>query len=180
MFKQTRVFLLAAVAALSVSACGGGSLGGTPDDGIITGPVPATLTLLASTPQLSSDAATPSKGVTLTAIVKDKDNVVIPDVPVVFSTQDSAELTVPNPAATDNTGRVQATLTTGGDPQNRTITVKATAGTLSKTLTINVIGTTLEFSGPDSTQINAETPYTVLLTDAAGAGIPNITVQVTT
>lgn len=186
MFKQTRVLFLAAVAALAMTACGGGGIGERGDDvdgDEPTGPVAASLTLLASAPQLSSDAADPSNGVTLTGIVKDQNNVVLPGVEVVFSTSDSAELTVPTPAVTDARGRIQANVSTGGDPTNRSITVRATVSatpTLTRTITIQVMGTSLDISGPDATQINADTPYTAVVTDASGAGIPNVTVDVVT
>lgn len=182
MLKQTRLMFLAALAALTMSACGGGSLGGPDEEPPPppTGPVPESLTLLASSPQLSSDADDPSKGVTLTAIVKDQNNVVMPNVDVEFSTQDVAELTVPSPAVTDSRGRVEATVSTGGDPTNRSITVSATAGTLTRSITIQVIGTSLDISGPSATQINASTPYTAVVTDASGAGIPNVSVSLST
>lgn len=173
----------AALAALVLSACGGGAeLGQGPDGGDPTGPVPSSLTLLVSSPQLASDASDVSDGVTLTAVIKDSNNNVVPDVTVEFKTTDSAEINVVNPAVTDANGRATALITTGGDPQNRTINVTATAVDYGKsaTVTIDVIGTTLTISGPDSTQINVPTEYTVLLTDAAGAGISGRTVTIST
>ena len=137
----------------------------------------SSLTLLASSPQLASDADDVTEGVTLTAIVKDINNNVLPGVTVVFSTADSAELNVVNPAVTDSNGRVQATLTTGGDPQNRTIVVAASAGVLLKTQAIDVFGTRLEVTGPEFVQFNVPSQYIALLTDAAGAPVAGRTVQ---
>ncbi|MDP9140406.1 MAG: Ig-like domain-containing protein [Pseudomonadota bacterium] len=179
--------IAAAFAALVLSACGGGQLGGTTGGALggTTGgdpgdPVPAKLILLTSSPQLSSDASGVAAGVTLTAILRDQNNNVIPGVVVVFSTQDSAEINVTNPATTDATGRATATLTTGGDPETRAITVTATGGGLTSTVVVQVVGTTLSISGLDSTQIGVPTEYTILLTDASGRGISGESIQVTT
>lgn len=184
---------VAVFAVLALAACGGGaelgdgggsSLGGSTTGGGTTGgtttPDVATLTLLASTPQLSSNASAISDGVTLTAIVKDSNNNVVPGVTVQFGTSDSAEINVSNPATTDVNGRATAVVTTGGDPQNRTIRVKASAGSLDSVSNIDVVGTTLSISGLDSTQISVDTPYTILLTDSAGDGIAGKTVNLTT
>lgn len=181
MFKQTRGMLFAVVAALGLSACGGGSLG----DGDDAGPGgPAKISLVASSLQLPSDANSTAAGITLTAIVKDADNVVVPDVTVTFSTPDSASLTVPSPAQTNSNGVIEANLSTGDDPSNRSITVTArvttATGTISDSVVIQVSGTSLVISGPDATQINEPTPYTAVLTNAAGAGIPNTLISIDT
>ncbi len=183
MFKHSRGYLFAAVASLMLAACGGGSVGNgdgnnpDPED-----PVPSQLTLLASSPQLASDASAVTQGVSLIAIVKDSNNNAMPGVTVVFSTPDSGEIVVTNPAVTDSTGRVTATLTTGGDPQNRTIRISAAvSGTgLRQTVSIGVIGTQLNVTGQSSTQINTDTQYTISLVDAAGDGISGQRVDVAT
>lgn len=179
--------ILGAVLATSVlAACGGGGAqygsGGTGDNGGGTPTqVPKTLVLLLSSPQLSSDASVPAKGVTLTAVVKDANQNVIQGVPVTFSTTDSAEIIASNPATTDATGRVAAVITTGGDQTNRTITVHAQAGTLPQVnAAISVVGTSLSISGPASTQFNVPTVYTILLTDAGQKGISGKTITLAT
>ncbi len=178
--------MVAAFAALALSACGGGgelgdggttggTLGGTAGGTTGTNPTPARLTLLASSPQLNSDALAPEDGVTLTAIVRDANNNVMPGVTVVFSTQDEALIGPPVGGSqitpTDPNGRTAATLTTGGEQQNRPVRVKATAGSLSSEITVQVVGTNLSISGPSNTQFDAPTEYTILLVDAAGKGI---------
>ncbi|NGY04169.1 Ig-like domain-containing protein [Solimonas terrae] len=178
---------VAIFAVLALTACGGGAElgdGSGSTTGSTTGgstePDVATLTLLASAPQLSSNASAVASGVTLTAIVKDANNNVVPGVTVQFGTPDSAEINVSNPATTDTNGRATAVVTTGGDPQNRTIHVTATAGSLHTVSNIDVVGTSLSISGSSSTQISVDTPYTVLLTDSAGNGIAGKTISVTT
>ncbi|MDP3858430.1 MAG: Ig-like domain-containing protein [Stagnimonas sp.] len=187
--------VLAATCAALVAACGGGntvgsggsSSGGTSSGGTSSGGTTvtvATLTLLASTPQLSSSASAVSDGVILTVILKDSSNNVVPGATVAFATPDSAEINVVNPAISDANGRVAATLTTGGDPQNRTITITASTGTgsslVSASVPVQVVGTTLDISGPENTQFNVETEYTVLLTDSAGDAVVGTLVAVST
>ncbi|HUP90662.1 MAG TPA: Ig-like domain-containing protein [Solimonas sp.] len=166
---------------IQVTATGGGQTGSTTIQVVnpTTGAAPASLVVLLDTPQLSSDADTPAEGVTITAVVKDSGNNVVPGVAVSFSTPDSGEIVVKN-GLTDINGRATATVNTGGDPTNRPIRVSVTSGTLTQTTTINVIGTTISLSGPTSTQIGSPTEYTVQLTDAAGDGIPNRVVTFST
>lgn len=173
---------VAALAVLGVSllsACGGAELGST-DSGSGSNPDPEpqapkaqTVVLLASSVQLPSDASAVASGVTLTAIVRDSSNRVMANVPVAFSAAGSAELNVSTTATTDTNGRVEAVLTTGGDPRNRDIEVAAVADGLTATQTIAVVGTTLNLTGPDSAQVGSAQTYSVQLTDAAGNGIPN-------
>lgn len=193
MFKSARVCVAVASLSFALFGCSGASNIGT---GTATGGTPPTtpgggatisvakLTLLASAPQLSSGASGVADGVTLTAILKDADNNVVPMATVLFSTPDSAEINVVNPAVSDANGRVTATLTTGGDPQNRTVSVTASTGSgktaVSSVIQIQVVGTTLAVSGPDSTQFDVETLYTVLLADSADAAIAGADVVVTT
>lgn len=176
------------VAVLLAACSGGGSIsdqgsGGSSSGG--TSVTAAKLTLLASAPQLSSSASEVGDGVTLTAILKDVNNNVVPGVSVLFSTPDSAEINVSNPAVSDGNGRVTAILTTGGDPRNRTVTVTASAAgpsgsPIAVSVPVQIVGTTLSISGADSTQLNVDTPYTVLLADSEGAAIVGAAVTVST
>lgn len=172
--------ICAGLFSLSLAACGsGGGFNSDDDDGGggVTGPVPATLTLLASAPQLSSSADSASEGVVLTAIIRDAGNTLIPNSQVSFSTSDSGAL---EPTTFDANGRAQTTLTTGGDAQNRSVRVQATAGSLTQSAVIAVVGTTLNVTGPEATQINVPTEFTVTLTDSAGGGIANQAVSLQT
>ncbi|HUS23421.1 MAG TPA: Ig-like domain-containing protein, partial [Candidatus Binatia bacterium] len=139
-------------------------------------PVANTLTLLTSSPQLSSSAAQTTNGVTLTAIVRDANNNVLPGVVVTFSTPNSGAITVTQ-AVTDSNGQALAVLTTGGDQQNRSITVTAGTGAVSDNVTINVVGTTLAISGPTTVQSGVSTTYTAILLNSSGSPISNKVVQ---
>ncbi len=126
-----------------------------------------TLTLLTSHAQILSDG---SNNATLTALVRDNNNNVLSGVPIVFSTT-SGSIVAANPSVTDANGQVTATLSTLGNPQNRTITVTAKTGSLTQTVTVDVVGTTLTVSGPGSLPQTDTGNYTVLLRDAGGTGI---------
>lgn len=174
MHKLYTAVLLVAVTLLA--ACGGSDPAFTESDqGGQTAVDLATITLLASSPQLPSDGALP---VNLTAQVKDANNNLVPDLTVSFGA-DSGNLSVTQPI-TDVAGQALATLSTLGDPTNRTITVTASVSdgtnTLTDTITVGVIGTQLTITGPDSLSFGDVGNYAVKLVDAAGNGIPNVTV----
>ncbi len=177
MYKLFPAVLLSMVAAL-LASCGG------TDDAFTAPPQQGTqadlqtLTLLTSSPQLPSDGALP---VNLTAQVKDSNNNLVPDLTVSFSA-DSGSLSVSQPI-TDTSGQALATLSTIGDPTNRTISVTASvsdgSNTLTDTITVSVIGTQLSITGPTSLSLGDVGDFDVKLVDAAGAGIPNKTVDIT-
>jgi hypothetical protein len=172
---KLKLILLAAAAAV-LSACGGGS-----DDTLTTppggpnAPVVSTLTLLTSSPQIPSDGTQPA---TITALVRDANNNVMPDVSVIFSSN-SGSLVVAQPAATNDDGVLTAQLSTAGDQANRVITVSATAGNASSQVSVNVIGTTLTLTGPSSLPTGSSGAYAVKLVNAANDGINGASVTVT-
>lgn len=141
----------------------------------------ATVELLASSPQVGSSG---SSAVTITAIVKDGNNNLVADVPVLFSASSGA-LSLP-PAGvgsslpvTDASGQVSAQLSAGGDFTNRVISVTATAGGVSQALDIAVAGTGITISGESSATIGDDTQLTITLTDSGNNPIANRTVTVT-
>lgn len=181
LFRALSIGLLA----LLVSACGGG--GGNPsafvpDDGdpdTSGGQTVQSLVLLASSPQLSSSAATAANGVTLTAIARDASQNVVQGATIAFSTSDSASIAVLT-AVTDTNGQAQAVVTTGGDPTNRRIELRASARNVSADVSIDVVGTALSISGPETVQVGVSTEYTALLVDSEGVGISGQVLAVTT
>ncbi|HHH35686.1 MAG TPA: invasin [Gammaproteobacteria bacterium] len=134
----------------------------------------ASILLLVGSPQLGSSG---KDTVTVTAIVKDSNNLVMDNIPVAF-TADSGSVVVTQ-GTTDSAGQATATLSPGGDYTNRTITVTATAGTVSQSTTVDVTGTTLSISGENSVTINDAVSLTLTLTDSDNQPIANKTVTIT-
>ncbi len=152
-----------------IAACSGGSddsLVGAGGGGIVANV--ASVTALTSRPTIQSDG---SENATITALVRDANNNVMPNVPVLFAAN-SGSLILGAQITTDDNGIVTATLGPGGDPTNRTITISATAGgTAQSSVTVDVINTTLVINGPDSLAASDTGQYTVVLGDSGGNGI---------
>ncbi len=129
--------------------------------------------LLVSSPQLGSNG---TGNVTLTALVRNAANNVVSNVPVNFAA-DSGGVQVIN-GTTDTTGTASALLTTGGDQNNRVITVTARTGNLVSTNTVQVTGTTLTISGANTSVLGGRATLTILLRDSGGVGIPNEQVSI--
>jgi hypothetical protein len=110
----------------------------------------ASLRIVSSSNQLLSSASTPGQGVTITAIATDSNNNVVSGVPVSFAASSGALAN--QSGTTDANGIATAVLTTGGNPALRTITVNASVGTLTTTLSppIQVVSA----AGPQATAIN--------------------------
>jgi len=159
-----------------VASCGDSTLSGAGGAGGTNpgGAGVAGVNLLASSPSLPSDFG---QSVTISAIVRDANNVAMAGVTVVMSA-DSGTLTVLDPV-TDDTGVMTAELTAGGDPTNRPIAVTADANGVLGAVTIDVIGTTLSISGAAALPQGDSATYTIVLANAAGNGIANQTVDVT-
>jgi len=132
----------------------------------------ASIVLVAEKPQLTSS----SDSVLLTAIVKDANNALLASEPVTFAAT-SGDLLVTAPI-TNTSGVAEAKLTTGVDASNRTITVTATAGTVSATYDILVTGTSISINGSTSVVSGTTIPLTVTLQDSAGNGIPGAAITV--
>lgn len=159
------VLLTAMVAAMA--GCGDTLTAG--DD---TATTAASITLIASSPQMGSALASE---VTLTAIVKDAANRALAEEAVSF-TSTSGSLLVTQPF-TDNLGKAIATLSPGV-ASNRTITVTATSGAASASYMITVAGTTVSVAGNTSAVLGATTPLTITVRDSSNTGVPSAVVTV--
>jgi hypothetical protein len=150
------------------------------------GPITGSVTLVASSPQLRSSGTPP---VTLTATARDVNNAVIEG-----KTVQILSALAPSPPApancnstsyqlqftrnvTDAAGTAEALLTTGGDPTSRCIGLIAVADNVeSAPVTwIQVTGTEIQITGPDTAVLNQSTPLvlTVKLVDADGNALAN-------
>ena len=131
--------------------------------------------LLVSSNDLSSAAQSAATGVTITAVLLDAENKIIPAKEVSFSA--SSGVLTPLDAGgtvTDAAGQVRIALTVGTNPRNRPITVTARAGDARKDAIINVVGTRFStIEGPSALRAGASegNSYTVRLQDSASNGI---------
>jgi protocatechuate 3,4-dioxygenase beta subunit len=169
------ISLATVLTALVLGACGSDNTI-TPGVGAIgpDGAAPvAGVTVLASSPSLPSDTG---QSLTVSVIVRDSNNVAMEGVTVIMAA-DSGTLQFTNPV-TDQNGLVTALLTGGGDPTPRPITVSADAQGVADSVTVDVVGTDLTVNGPPALAQNDVATYTVVLTDAAGNGIANQTVEI--
>lgn len=176
-----RHMLLLAFTAFFLSGCG-------TDDSLSGSATATTATTTTVAPAasivLTADATQINSGtgdvVTLTAIVKDANNLLLNDAIVVFSSPlaDNADI-VQSSTTTDSSGLISATVGSL-DPTNRTITVTATADSVSTSQTITVAGTAVTISGTQNLAYNQQTNLTISLTDSTGAGISAQTVTLAT
>lgn len=167
----------AAGTSITVTATVGG-VSGTATVSVVS--TQQSITLLTSSPQIPSDDST---GATITAIVRDANNQLVPGVAVTFQTSSGTFAPVQTTAGaagspqvpagmTDGNGQAQALVTTPGDPSNRNITVTASvASGATATITVAVVGTKLTVNGPTSLITGNSGSFTVALTDSGGNGI---------
>jgi hypothetical protein len=73
-----------------------------------------------------------------------------------------------------------AQLSPAGDPTNRAITIDGIAGgSAQATLSVDVVGTTVQINGPGSIPLGATANYTVVVTDAGDNGVAGASVTLT-
>ncbi len=139
------------------------------------GPPVSSIQLLLSSPQLPSSGTTP---ITLTAVVRDANNNVVPGARVTFSADNDATVQATRPE-TNEAGTAEALLSTTGNRDNRTINVSARVGSLVATQTVEVVGTTITVSGPTSVVLGDTVTLSATLVDSEGRGIAGRTLTVT-
>ncbi|MDP9045397.1 MAG: hypothetical protein M3O01_11405 [Pseudomonadota bacterium] len=132
-----------------LASCGGGGgsagtsplgTGGTTGTGTTTTATTADLLLTVSAAQLPN---TGSGSVTVTATAVDASRNTLTNVPVALSVDGTGVLSSVSSANTGANGTVTASLGTGSDPSNRVLTVTAVSGAITKTATVQVVGTTV-------------------------------------
>ncbi len=144
-------------------------------DGTSTGPsAVASIDILASSNSLNS---APGSSISFIVTVKDAVNAALPSQMVSF-TASSGTLAGTNPTPTTNAAGTISTVTLspGADASNRNIVVTAIAGTISKTITIPVVGTTITVSGPGAALVgSAAQNFTIKAVDSGGKPIVGAT-----
>ena len=164
------------VALLSIlSACGGGGSGSSSPSTPVTPPAPvaATLNLTASAATVKSDN---SDATTITVTAVTATNAAVSGIAVSLAA-DSGVLSTGS-ATTDSTGRATFTLSSGASAVNRTITVTATAGTVTSQIPINVIGSTVDLASNTTSLLigGGSATLTATVKNAAGTPIANTVV----
>lgn len=165
--------LTALLALATLAGCGGddsfGGGGAGPGGPATVG----SLTLITSSPSVPSDGSTPA---TISAFVRDANNNFLKSVPVIFSASSGGLLITQ--ATTDDNGLATATLNAAGDPSRRTITVTAIAANITRTINVDVIGTTMSVQGPSGLTLNQVGAYTVTLADSGNRPVANQVVTI--
>lgn len=169
-------WLMALATVVSLVGCGGGggSAGTSVFDGNsgggTTGPAAADLMMTSSATQLNNTA---SSTVTVEVTAVDASRVAVADAPVTVSA-DSNAVVVASSNKTDSSGKLTATVSIGTDRSNRVITVKATSGTVEKTLQLQVVGTTVSSTLVPAVVSPSGTGEVIyLVKDAAGNAMAN-------
>ena len=180
-----RFALLPAVfaALIALQGCGGSGAGAAGASGssgtgssALKASTAASLTLTADSTSIDSDGR---KAVTLIAITKNADNVVLKGAGVSFSTTDAGTTITPSDTKTDVAGLVTALIKTT-DKTTRVIKITVQSDTLISTIDIAVIGTTLSINGPTGLGFGGESEYSVVLKDSGGSPISGQVIKVTT
>lgn len=185
---------LAVVAAL-LAACGGG--GGDPGTNPNTPAPPpppsagassptdpdsvaASIDLLKSRDSIPS-GATGGAAVTVMAVVKNKGNRSLSNIPVEFSVDSGGTVQVENGVSlTDAQGIASAIVSAGTDKSNRDLTVTAKAGGVTQKLVVSVSGSTLSVSGDSSIALDGGSrKYVVRAVDSAGSAVGGAKLAIT-
>jgi len=165
------------VASAILASCGGSSNTITGPGGGGGGAEVASVQVLAAATTLDSDLAGLNT-VEITAIVRDANNVVLEGVPVLFGANASGSVSVIQ-LNSDANGQSIARVSNGTDPSNRAITVTASAGEASGSVTVNVIKTEVTIDCPDTAVLGGTVDCAISLRDSKAAGIPGRAVTVT-
>lgn len=128
---------------------------------------------------LANNTQLPSAGnpITLTAFVRDENNVLMEGVDVTFAADNDGTLRVIR-GTTDESGTAQAELSTAANRSNRTINATASVGEIEDTVLIQVVGTAITISGRNSAVLGENLPLTLSLRDSAGNGLGGETLDV--
>lgn len=140
--------------------------------GTVTEP-PALIEVLTSANTMQSAGT----GVTITAYVKNRLNVAMPNEPVSISADSGLLQNVST--TTDANGVATAQLLVGADKTNRTIRVTVRSGTASGFVNVTVVGTRVILTGDAAVQQGSTATYAIRVLDSAGNGVPAASVTLT-
>lgn len=142
-----------------------------------TNPQANDLTLTLSSSNIDNSG---SRTVTATATAVDNNRNALAGIPVQLSVSDSSAFIVSSSTQTNSSGQVTGTVNIGQDRSNRTVTVVATSGTLTRTAAFQITGARFSQASPVPAVASAGAPGTVqyLLSDVNSNPMPGVTITV--
>ncbi|WP_374489819.1 Ig-like domain-containing protein [Zoogloea sp.] len=175
---------LLAGTSLVLVGCGGGGGGGSStcttfpqcssSGGDSASTTATQISLMVSSATLQTDG---SSTVTVTATLKNNSNAIVSGQAVSFSAT-SGTLSAAS-ATTGSSGTATVTFNSNDNKVNRTVTITATSGTLTKTVQVAIQGTSLGFGGDISGVVGATTTMSVNVLDGASKAVANQVVTLT-
>ena len=143
-------------------------------------PEVASLVVYSSSSTLLSDADADdstdgSNPVTVYMMAKDSNNIALSGVVFTPSVDNGATL-FPGTVSAD--GILTTWRLVPDEPRNQTVQVSVTAGDITESLSIDIVGTEIQIDGPESISMDQPTTYTIKLKDAAGNGLSSQSVAV--
>lgn len=142
-----------------------------------TNPQANDLTLTLSATNIDNSG---SRTVTATATAVDNNRNALSGIPVQLSVSDTSAFIVASSTQTNNSGQVTGTVSIGQDRSNRTVTVIATSGTLTRTAAFQITGARFSQASPVPAVAAAGAAGTVqyLLTDVNSNPMPGVAISV--
>jgi|GEM_PF-1295359 len=152
---------------------------GTTDE-VAASPEVASLVVYSSSRSLLSDADADdstdgSNPVIVYMMAKDSNNIALSGVTFTPSVSSGATLF---PGTVSGDGILTTWRLVPDEPRNQTVEVSITAGGITETMDIDIIGTEIQLDGPESISMDKPSTYTVKLKDAAGNGLASQPVSI--
>ena len=152
----------------------------TTTDEVSSSPEVDSLIVYSSSRSLLSDADADdstdgSNPVTVYMMAKDSNNIALTGVSFTPSVSSGATLF---PGSVSGDGILTTWRLVPDEPRNQTVEVSVTAGGISKTINIDIIGTEIQIDGPENISMDKPTTYTIKLKDAAGNGLASQPVSI--
>ena len=153
----------------------------TTTDETSSAPEVASLVLYPSSRSLLSDADADdstdgSNPVTVYMMAKDSNNIALTGVSFTPSVSNGATLF---PGSVSSDGILTTWRLVPDEPRNQEVEVSVTAGGITESISIDIVGTVIQIDGPESISMDKPTTYTVKLKDAAGNGLDSQPITVT-
>ena len=123
----------------------------------------------------SDDATEGSDPVTIYMMAKDSNNIALSGITFTPSVDNGATLL---PGTVSSDGILTTWNLVPDEPRNQSVNVSVTAGDITETLSIDIIGTTVQIDGAESISMDKPTTYTVKLKDAADEGLSQQSVTI--